>query len=264
MEILINLDPASASRLAAKRLARFIRNKPDAVLGLATGSTPVLLYTELIRMHREEGLDFSRIRTFNLDEYLGLAPTHPASYHQFMRTNLFDHINIEPERTHIPSGLVNGTEVAGHCADYEKMIREAGGIDIQILGIGSDGHIGFNEPSSSLASRTRIKTLTERTRRDNTPFFDSEDEVPNHVITMGIGTIMESREVLLLAFGKNKAEAVLGAVEGPITASNPASILQMHPAAKLFLDEPSASLLSRAEYYRWVLDNKPDWQRDES
>jgi glucosamine-6-phosphate deaminase len=263
MEILISPDPATASALAAKRIARIIRNKPTAVLGLATGSTPLLLYKELIRMHREEGLDFSHIRTFNLDEYLGLAPSHPASYHAFMRTNFFSHINIDPSRTHIPSGLSVGAEVAKECVAYENQIREAGGVDIQILGIGSDGHIGFNEPSSSLASRTRIKTLTQRTRRDNTPFFSSEAEVPHHVVTMGIGTIMESREILLLAFGTNKADAVSQAVEGPITASNPASILQMHPVAKIYLDELSSARLTRAEYYRWVLDQKPAWQKDE-
>ncbi|MFZ4775598.1 MAG: glucosamine-6-phosphate deaminase [Terrimicrobiaceae bacterium] len=262
MEIIISTDPASASHLAARSIARLIKNKPDAVLGLATGSTPLMLYKELIRQHREEGLDFSRCRTFNLDEYLGLAPGHPASYHHFMWKNFFDHININPSRTHIPSGMVRGEEIPRLCANYEEEIRLAGGIDMQVLGIGSDGHIGFNEQGSSLASRTRIKTLTRRTRADNAQFFKSEDDVPHHVITMGIGTIMEAKTVLLLAFGENKADAVAGAAEGPITASNPASILQMHRQAKIYLDEPSASKLARGDYYRWVFENKPDWQRD--
>ncbi len=262
MEIIIQTDPAAASLLAARHIANHVRKKPDAVLGLATGSTPLVLYKELIRMHRDEGLDFSRVRTFNLDEYLGISPSHPTSYHHFMWRNFFDHININPARTHIPSGMVSGEEVLRHCASYEKEIRHAGGIDIQILGIGSDGHIGFNEPGSSLASRTRIKTLTQRTRSDNAQFFSSENEVPHHVITMGIGTIMESRSVLLLAFGDGKANAVAGAVEGPVTASNPASILQMHPQAKVYLDEPSASGLVRHEYYRWVFEQKPAWQSE--
>jgi len=263
MELIISPDPASASRRAAALIAALVREKPDAVLGLATGSTPLRLYQELIRMHREEGLDFSKVRTFNLDEYLGLGPEHPASYRHFMRTNFFDHIGVDPTQTHIPSGLVNGHDVPAECARYEELIRSAGGIDLQILGIGSDGHIGFNEPGSSLASRTRIKTLTKRTREDNARFFSSPDDVPHHVLTMGIGTIMESRTVLLLAFGESKASAIAGAVEGPITSSNPASILQMHQETKFLVDEGAASKLERSDYYRWVYDNKPAWQRVE-
>lgn len=177
-----------------------------------------------------------------------------------MWENLFSHINVDPKRVFLPSGLVEDSEVEAHCKDYEARIREAGGLDLQILGIGSDGHIGFNEPGSSLASRTRIKTLTERTRSDNAPFFATPDEVPFHVITMGVGTIMEAREICLLAFGENKADAVAGAVEGPVTASLPASILQLHPVAKVFADESAAAQLKRQEYYRWVYKNKPAWQ----
>ena len=260
MEIIITPDPAAASREAARFLAALIRKKAVAVLGLATGSTPVPLYRELSRMHREEGLDFSGCTSFNLDEYVGLGANHPASYRRFMQENLFSSINLPADRIHIPDGRTS--DIPAHCAAYEKSIAEAGGIDAQVLGIGSDGHVGFNEPTSSLASRTRIKTLTQRTRSDNAHFFASENDVPHHVITMGIGTIMEARAVLLLAFGENKADAVAGAVEGPITASNPASILQMHPTAKLYLDEKSASKLARRDYYRWVFDNKPGWQRD--
>ena len=260
MEVIITADPSSASRVAARRIARLVRTKPDAVLGLATGSTPVGLYTELIRMHREEGLDFSSVRTFNLDEYLGLAPDYPASYNRFMEENFFRGVNIPRENILLPNGLAS--DVPAHCGAYEQEIREAGGIDLQILGIGSDGHIGFNEPGSSLASRTRIKTLTPSTRQDNARFFNKPEDVPYHVITMGIGTIMESRSIVLLAFGAGKSMAVAGAVEGALSASNPASILQLHPDAKIYLDEHASSDLKRVDYYKWVFQNKPAWQAD--
>ena len=231
------------------------------MLGLATGSTPLPLYAELIRLHREEGLDFGKVTTFNLDEYLGLAPSHPCSYNHFMWTHLFGHINVNPSRVFVPSGLVEGTAIEKYCERYEEEMRRAGGIDLQVLGVGGDGHIGFNEPGSSLASRTRIKTLTARTRADNAQYFVNADAVPHHVITMGVGTILEAREVNLLAFGEGKAAAVAAAVEGPVTASVPASILQMHPRTKVFADEAAAARLVRTEYYHWVYDNKPDWQR---
>ncbi len=259
MEIIIQPTASAASIIAARLIARLVYHKPNCVLGLATGSTPLATYQELIRMHREDGLDFSHVTTFNLDEYVGLSPEHPQSYHHFMQEHFLRHVNVAPERIHIPDGMTS--DVPGLCERYEAEIRAAGGIDLQLLGIGSDGHIGFNEPSSSLASRTRIKTLTERTRNDNARFFSSPAEVPLHCITMGVGTIMETRQVLLLAFGPNKAQAIAEAVEGPITAMNPASILQMHPVAKALLDEPAATSLRRLEYYRWVFDNKPDWQR---
>ncbi len=259
MEIIIQATPEEASVIAARHVARIVREKPNAVLGLATGQTPLAMYRELVRMHGALGLDFSGVTTFNLDEYVGLPPEHPASYHTFMWENLFRHVNVRPERIHIPDGLA--PNIPAFCRSYEEGIRAAGGIDLQVLGIGSDGHIGFNEPSSSLASRTRIKTLTPQTRQDNAPAFGSPDEVPVHVITMGVGTIMDAREVLMLAFGAKKAEAVAGAVEGPITAMNPASILQMHPAARCIIDQSAATKLTRTEYYRWVYDRKPDWQK---
>ncbi len=259
MEIIIQPTPEAASLAAARVIAQIVRGKPDAVLGLATGGTPLALYRELARMHREEQLDFSRVTTFNLDEYVGLHADHPASYHSFMHGNFFHHVNIAPERIHIPDGMAE--DVPAYCRAYEEAIRSAGGIDAQVLGIGGDGHIGFNEPSSSLASRTRIKTLTPQTRRDNARYFGGEGEVPQHVITMGVGTIMDARQVVLLAFGKNKARAVAEAAEGPVTASVPASILQMHPVAKMLLDEPAATALVRADYYRWVYENKPVWQK---
>ena len=258
MEIIIQPNPESASRVAARVIVRLLRENPNAVLGLATGSTPLLLYRELIRLYQEKQVDFSRVTTFNLDEYIGLPTEHPQSYHSFMWENLFRHVNITPKNVHIPDGLT--TDIPVFCARYEEQIRECGGIDIQVLGIGTDGHVGFNEPTSSLVSRTRIKTLTVQTRRDNARFFGSEDKVPHHVITMGVGTVMDARQCLLLAFGASKAQAIAEAVEGPITAMNPASILQMHPTAKVFLDEPAAARLKRADYYRWVYENKPGWQ----
>lgn len=254
MEIIIQPDPDATTQVAARIIARLLREKPDAVLGLATGSTPLRLYRELIALR----LDWRRVRTFNLDEYVGLPRAHPQSYHHFMWENLFQHVNIARRNVHIPDG--NTRDIPRFCARYEAQIRAAGGIDLQLLGIGTDGHIGFNEPSSSLASRTRIKTLTPQTRRDNARFFGSEAQVPHHVITMGIGTIMEARDIVLLAFGAQKARAVAAAVEGPVTASNPASMLQMHASTKVCLDRSAARRLKRADYYQWVYANKPAWQ----
>jgi len=260
MEVIIKPDTHAAARLAARKIAAVIREKPGAVLGLATGRTPVETYERLVELRRTEGLDFSRVTTFNLDEYVGLDPKHPASYHAYMEGVLFSKINLDRGRNYLPDGL--STDVPKTCREYEDRIRAAGGIDIQILGIGSDGHLGFNEPSSSLASRTRIKTLTDRTRKDNAAFFGGEDKVPRHVITMGLGTIMDARVCILMAFGRKKATAVAQAVEGPVTAMVPASILQMHPAAIVLIDDEAASELKRADYYRWVYDHKPAWQKD--
>lgn len=259
MEIIIMPDSLQASQVGARIIAALINDKNDCVLGLATGSTPVKLYQELIRMHREEDLDFRRVTSFNLDEYIGLGPDHPSSYNVFMKENLFDHINIPKHRIHIPDGLA--PEVAAHCRQYEGAIKAAGGIDLQVLGIGSDGHIGFNEPTSSLASRTRIKTLTEQTIADNAQYFKEGEEVPRHVITMGVGTIMEVRTNLLFAFGEGKAQAIADTVEGPITSMVPASVLQMHPSTKVIIDEAAASRLQKREYYKWVYSNKPLWQQ---
>lgn len=260
MEVIITSSPEEASAIAARLMARQIRKNPESVLGLATGSTPCRLYELLIAMHREKGLDFSRVTTFNLDEYVGILPEHSASYHRFMEERFFAHVNVERARCHLPNGLA--ADVPGHCLAYERAIVDAGGIDLQVLGLGSDGHIGFNEPGSSLSSRTRIKTLTAQTRRDNARFFSSESDVPHHVITMGLQTILESRVCLLLAFGRAKAWAAAQCVEGPVTASVPASVLQFHPEIKLLVDAEAASELQNAEYYRWVYANKPAWQRD--
>ncbi len=259
VEVIIQSDARQASLLGARIIARIIRQKPTAVLGLATGKTPFLLYQFLVQMHREEGLDFGRVTTFNLDEYIGLNPSHPASFHSYMWKNLFSEIGINKNHVHIPDG--KASDIPGACREFEASIKSAGGIDVQLLGIGRDGHIGFNEPSSSLTSRTRIKTLTEETRRDQAEEFDGQENVPFHVITMGLGTIMESRTCLLLAFGRSKAQPVAQAVEGPITAMVPASVLQLHPRAIIILDEEAAARLKKADYYRWVYDHKPDWQR---
>jgi len=261
MEVIINPNAETASKAAARVVARLVREKPNAVIGLATGSTPLKLYRELIQLHEEDGLDFSQVTTFNLDEYVGLEKEHDQSYHAFMWENLFSQINIKPENVHIPDGMTE--DIPAFCTAYEQAIVDAGGIDIQVLGIGSDGHIGFNEPTSSFASRTRIKTLTPQTVRDNARFFGGdESQVPHHCITMGIGTIMDARRCIMLAFGPEKAEAIAATVEGPIASIVPASILQNHPVAKLFIDEPAAAKLKLSEYYRWVYDGKPDWQRD--
>jgi glucosamine-6-phosphate deaminase len=210
-------------------------------LGFATGSTPLGLYKELIRMHKEEGLDFSKVTTFNLDEYVGLPPSHNQSYHYFMYENFFNHVNINPRYIHIPHGMAK--DIDAFCEWYENRIKEYGGIDLQILGIGANGHIAFNEPGSSLGSRVRIKTLTEKTRKDNTRFFKSLNEVPKYAITMGVGTVMDSKEILLVANGDGKAGAIKSAVEGPITAMCPASIVQLHRSVYVVLDKKAASKL---------------------
>jgi glucosamine-6-phosphate deaminase len=261
MEIIIQSSADEASHAAARVVARRVREKPDAVLGMATGSTPLKLYEHLVRMHLEDGLDFGQVVSFNLDEYIGLEREHPQSYHSFMWQHLFARINIKPENVHIPDGMA--ADIPAACERYEKAIVDAGGIDVQVLGIGSDGHIGFNEPTSSFASRTRIKTLTRQTVQDNARFFENDEaRVPRHCITMGIGTIMSARRNILMAFGAEKAQAIAATVEGPMAAMVPASILQAHPDAKVFLDEAAASALTLADYYRWVYDAKPDWQRD--
>jgi glucosamine-6-phosphate deaminase len=255
MEIIIQPTAEQATAIAARIIARLVREKPKAVLGLATGSTPQKLYSMLVEME----LDWRKVVTFNLDEYVGLAPTDERSYHKFMWDNLFDHVNIPKKNVNIPFGTAKN--IPESCNRYERKIRAAGGVDLQVLGVGIEGHIGFNESTSSLASRTRIKTLTEETRKANAMFFGSYDEVPHHVLTMGVGTIMESRQCLLLAFGEKKARAVAAMAEGPITSLVPASALQMHPNVIVCVDDAAASRLKKADYYRWTYENKPEWQR---
>ena len=255
MEVIIQPTYAKLVAVSAKIIRGALLKKPNLVLGLATGSTPIGLYDALARMHKTEGLDFSAVTTFNLDEYVGIPPSHPYSYHTFMETHFFNAVNIPPENRHIPQSTAVAHEE--FCEHYEAEIVNVGGIDIQVLGIGKDGHIGFNEPSSSLGSRTRIKTLTQSTLEANAPHFGGTvDAVPKMAITMGVGTIMEAKQCLLLANGESKAEAIAHAVEGPITAEVPASVLQMHPRTVVIIDERAASQLKRIDYYKQVYANK--------
>lgn len=256
MEVIILPSIEDCANLGARKVSDLVNSKSNAVLGLATGSTPIPVYEELVRLHNESGLSFSKVKSFNLDEYIGLAPDHSCSYRYFMKEHLFNLIDIEQDFTYVPNGMVD--DISEECSKYENAIKDCGGIDLQILGIGSDGHIGFNEPGSSLSSRTRIKTLASETIRDNARFFDDEDEVPRHCITMGVGTILDSKSVLLLAFGEGKAEVVAKSIEGPITSMVPASVLQMHQNVTVLLDDKAASKLSRRDYYRDVYSNKPD------
>jgi len=254
MEIIITPNYEAMSRTSAAVIASEIKRKHDLVLGLATGDTPVGTYKELARLHKEEGLDFSKVTTFNLDEYLDLAPLHKNSYNYFMWDNLFKHVNVSPHRAFVPQGNTDDPEVFSEW--YENQIRDAGGIDLQVLGIGRDGHIGFNEPGSSFASRTRVKGLYEQTIKDNARFFDREEDVPRFAITMGVGTIMEAKKVLLIASGEGKAEVCREFIEGPVTSQITASALQLHSYVIVVLDEEAASKLKRKEYYNWIRDNK--------
>lgn len=248
MEVVIYPDAKRVARHGAGLVEAMLGAKPAAVLGFATGSTPIALYRQLIGRCRAGSLSFKKVTSFNLDEYLGIAPDNPQSYRAFMDREFFDHVDIDRSRTHLP-GCPAGDNPQKVGPRYEAMIRDAGGIDLQILGLGQNGHIGFNEPSSSLASRTRVKTLTPRTLEDNSRLFDAGEAQPRLAITMGIGTIMDARRILLLATGENKAEAVARMVEGPVTAMCPASILQMHESVTVLIDEPAAAHLKNREYY---------------
>ena len=252
MRVVILKTADEVSLRAAEIIANEVRRRPKAVLGLATGSTPLATYKRLIECHRAGQLSFAQVTTFNLDEYVDLAPEHPQSYHHFMYDELFRHIDVAPERCHVPDGMLREQDYDDFGAKYERSIQEAGGIDLQLLGIGTDGHIAFNEPGSSLASRTRLKALTEQTRRDNSRFFDALDDVPKLAVTMGVGTILEARRILLLATGANKADAVRAFIEGAVTSQITASALQLHPNVTVVLDEAAAAWLQRRDYYHEV------------
>ena len=261
MEVVILPDRAAAGELVGGTIAELVAKHPRSVLGLATGSTPLVVYRELARRHEAGELSLARARAFLLDEYIGLPSDDPQAYRAFIARELEAHVDFGPGAVRGPDVRVGAGELAAACDRYEQAIRDAGGVDVQLLGIGSDAHIGFNEPGSSLASRTRIKTLTAQTRHDNARFFDGDvDAVPWHVVTQGIGTILEARHLVLLAFGSEKAEAVASAVEGPVTAMVPASALQLHPHATVVVDEAAATAFRLGSYYRETWAHKPDWQ----
>ncbi|CAL9555564.1 glucosamine-6-phosphate deaminase [Streptomyces sp. enrichment culture] len=259
MEVVIVPDAAAGGELIAEAMAQLLRRKPDALLGVATGSTPLPIYQALTAKVRSGAVDASRARIAQLDEYVGLPADHPESYRSVLRREVLEPLGIPMESFMGPDGTAEDVQAA--CEAYDRALAGAGGVDLQLLGIGTDGHIGFNEPCSSLASRTRIKTLTEQTRVDNARFFDGDiAQVPHHVITQGIGTILEARHLVLLATGEGKADAVAATVEGPVAAVCPASALQLHPHATVVVDEAAASKLKLADYFRHTYANKPEWQ----
>ena len=241
MQVFVYKNAEEVARAAATVFAAEIFKKPDCVLGLATGSTPVPLYKELARMNHEGLIDFSRVRTYNLDEYVGLAPEHPCSYHAFMMEQLFDHVNMRREAIHVPSG--NAADLASAARDYDAAIEAAGGIDIQLLGIGRNGHIGFNEPGECFIDNCHLVTLSQSTIEANTRFFHSVDEVPRQAVSLGIGAIMRARQVVLIATGPDKAQAIHDSVLENVTPQVPCSILRYHPNAIFLLDREAASLL---------------------
>ena len=250
MKVVILDDAHAVADYGADLFREQLRKNPASVFGLATGSTPLLLYKELIENNRKGELSFAEVTSFNLDEYMGLAPDHPQSYRHFMNREFFEHVDIDLANTHVPPGDADNPLTA--CVEYEDRIRAAGGIDIQLLGIGRNGHIGFNEPTSCLVSRTRVKTLTLETIEDNARFFSEDEFQPQLSITMGIGTIMEARLVVLLATGESKADAIKAMVEGPVSAWCPASALQMHPSTVVIVDEAAASKLTNPDFFKHI------------
>ena len=258
MEVVIRPNAGAAADLVAQVIARAMRSNPQLVMGLATGNTMESVYARLVQLHSEEGLDFSACRTFNLDEYVGLPGDHANSYRHYMNRHLFMHVNIQLRNTHLPDGMA--ADLVAECANYERLIAGNGGIDLQLLGIGQNGHLGFNEPLSALRSRTRVKVLSPVTRAQNAPLFPEPDLVPQRAITMGVGSILDCRRCVLLATGEEKAAIVAKAVEGPITSMISATALQLHPECTLILDEAAGSKLKESEYYHWVFENQPEWE----
>lgn len=259
MEVVIAPGEELAA-LAADAIEVALRQKSAPALGLATGSSPLSVYEELVRRHERESLSFGHARGFLLDEYVGLPSSHPQRYWNVIESELASRVDFQAGAVQGPDG--ESADIPAACAAYERALRDAGGIDVQILGLGADGHIAFNEPGSSLASRTRIKTLAYQTREDNARFFDGVvDHVPTHCLTQGLGTITEARHLVLLAMGRHKANAVHHMVEGPVSAMWPATILQLHPHATVLVDDAAASRLQLGNYYRQTYTSKPDWQR---
>jgi len=258
VEILINASAAAAEDLAARLVADRITANPELVLGCATGKTMEGIYDRLVGSHLTVGLDFARVKTFNLDEYVGLGPAHERSYHHYMRERLFERVNLRASNTHLPNGAA--PDLAAEAREYEALIKVAGGIDVQLLGLGSTGHIGFNEPLSALMSRTREKALTVTTRRQNAPMFGGDEAaVPTRALTMGVGTILEAREIFMVVTGAHKADILARATEGPITSMVSATALQLHPRCVVIVDEAAAGRLEGREYYRWQFQNEPEW-----
>lgn len=260
MEVVITPDADTAATLVADVLARVLRSRSAPVLGLATGSSPLGAYRRLIEAHQRGELSASHASAVLLDEYVGLPGDHPEAYRSVIRREFVDHIDLPGSRLFGPDA--NADDLQQACLRYDQLLTELGGVDVQLLGIGADGHIGFNEPGSSLASRTRLKTLTTATRADNARFFvDREEGVPRHVVTQGLGTILEARHLLMVACGSSKATPIARAVEGPLSAMCPASVLQLHPHATVVIDEAAAAGLQLAAYYREAYANKPTWQQ---
>ena len=259
MEVVITRDAATAAEMVAGVLARVLQTRAAPVLGLATGSSPLGAYQLLIAAHQRGELSASHASAVLLDEYVGLASDHPEAYRAFIRREFVDHIDLPISRLFSPDA--GADDIQDACRRYDRLLSELGGVDVQLLGIGADGHIGFNEPGSSLASRTRLKTLTRATREDNARFFDdNHEDVPRHVVTQGLGTVLEARHLLLVACGASKAAPIARAVEGPVAAICPASVLQLHPHATVVVDEAAAGDLQLADYYRESFEHKPAWQ----
>lgn len=258
MEVVIVESPTQIARIAADAIASVVTSTETSALGLATGSSPLPVYSDLVERHRRADLSFAHTTMFLLDEYAGLPDGDPHSFRTFIRRTFTEHLDVDPAAVHGPDADADDLQAA--CFRYEALIAEAGGIDVQLLGIGSDGHIGFNEPGSSLASRTRLKTLTDRTRQDNARFFSKPHEVPRHALTQGIGTILEARHIILVASGLTKSVPIERAVEGPVSAMVPASALQLHPHVTVIVDDHAACRLRNADYYRTSVRHKPIWQ----
>ena len=258
MEVIIQPDVNTATRLVARLIAKALRQNPQLVLGLATGRTMERVYALLADLHKQEGLDFARCRTFNLDEYVGLRPEDSHSYRFYMNHHLFSKVNLDRRNTHLPDGMADDLDAA--CARYENAIQQVGGIDFQLLGIGHDGHIGFNEPLSALRSRTRVKALAPQTVAANGPLFGDPQLMPRRALTMGVGTILDSKRCVLLATGNTKADILAKAIEGPITAMVSASALQLHPHCTIVVDEEAAVRLEGKAYYRFIFQNEPEWK----
>jgi len=259
MQVIICDSKTEAVTLTSAVIAHQLRTKPNSVLGLATGRTMEGLYARLAAMHQNEGLDFSLAVTFNLDEYVGLPPTHKNSYRYYMNHHLFSRVNIDLRNTHLPDGMADDPEAEGR--RYDSLIEDVGGIDLQLLSIGESGHIGFNEPLSAMFSRTRVKALTPKTVEQNAPLFETPEEMPRFAITMGVGTILEAEQCIMLVTGANKASIIARAVEGPVTSMISASALQLHPACTVIVDTEAASDLEQQEYYRWIFEHDPQWER---